>query len=186
MTFEEMKNLPEEEQKKLYQQIKEFRQKAKTANFALTYKCGISTLVRQTGLKEKQAKLLSDAYWKRNKAILDVENSLKVKSVGNQKWIQNPVSGFWYSLRAEKDKFSTLNQGTAVYVFDRWLYYVRNQGIKVNFQVHDEWSSNALVEEKEIYEQKVKNAIKSVNEELKLNIEINCSIDWGSNYVECH
>jgi len=165
---------------------KEYRQKAKTANFALTYKCGIATLVRQTGLKEKQAKLLSDAYWKRNKAILDVKESLKIKTVGNHKWLQNPVSGFWYSLRNDKDKFSTLNQGTAVYCFDRWLYYVRQSGIKVNFQVHDEWSSCTEVENKEIYEQKVKKAVELVNNELKLNITIGCSLDWGYSYTECH
>jgi len=165
---------------------KEIRQKAKTANFALTYKCGIPTLMRQTGLKEKQAKALSNAYWKRNKAILDVEESLKIKETFGQKWLQNPVSKFWYSLRTDKDKFSTLNQGTAVYCFDRWLYYIRNQGIKINFQIHDEWSSNLLEQNKQEYVDKVNKAIQQVNEELKLNIQIGCSIDFGKDYTECH
>lgn len=175
-----------ENHKKGIENHKAIRQKAKTANFALTYKCGVATLARQTGLKEREAKKLADTYWKRNKAILDVENELKTKQIGNQKWILNPVSNFWYSLRAEKDKFSTLNQGTAVYCFDRFLYYVKNQGIKVNFQVHDEFTSNLLETEKELYTEKINKALENVNNELQLNVKIGCSIDFGTDYTECH
>lgn len=172
--------------KKGIENHKETRHKAKQGNFALTYKTGIDTLMRTVGLGRKECEKLKNAYWKRNKAILDVENSLRVKDLQGQKWLLNPVSGFWYSLRAEKDRFSTLNQGTAVYVFDRWLYYIRNQGIKVNFQIHDEFTTNLFEDYKESYTNKVNNAIKSINEELKLNIEIKCSIDFGNRYSECH
>lgn len=163
---------------------KEIRQKAKTANFALTYKCGISTLARQTGLKEKEAKKLSEVYWKRNKAILDVENSLKVKQIGNQKWILNPISNFWYTLRAEKDKFSTLNQSTAVFVFDTWLKYIRQRGIKISYQCHDEWLAN--VKDQEKTKQIIEQSINEVNEELKLNVKISCSYEFANNYADCH
>jgi len=111
MTFEEMKNLPEQEQKRIFSKIKDVRQKAKTVNFSATYKVGAETLARNGGFKLSFAKKLLETFWKRNKAILDVEKSLEIKEIGNQKWLKNPVSGFWYSLRAEKDKFSTLNQG---------------------------------------------------------------------------
>jgi len=60
-----------------------------------------------------------EVYWKRNKSILDVENALKIKQIGTQMWLLNPISKFWYSLRSDKDKFSTLNQGTGSYIFDR-------------------------------------------------------------------
>ena len=55
-----------------------------------------------------------------------------------KKWIFNPVSQFWYSLRAEKDRFSTLNQSTGVYCFDQWIKRVRKKGIIINLQMHDE------------------------------------------------
>lgn len=165
---------------------KNVRQKAKTANFALTYKCGVATLMRQTGLKEKEAKKLSEVYWKRNKAILEVEKSLKVKDINEQKWILNPISNFWYSLRTEKDKFSTLNQGSAVFVFDTWLQKLRAKNTKISFQVHDEWTSEIYSIYKEYTKNKVLQCIEEVNEELKLNVKIGCSIDFGENYSECH
>jgi len=166
--------------------FKEERSKAKVANFALTYKCGIPTLMRQTGLGRKQAEALSKAYWDKNNAILKVEDSLQIKQIGTQMWLLNPVSKFWYSLRAEKDKFSTLNQSTAVWVFDLFVKNVINLGITPNFQYHDEWTGNIFEHEKEFSTELVKKAINAVNEELKLNIQVGCSIDFGVNYKEAH
>jgi len=99
------------EDKEKFKEIKDIRHKSKTANFAATYKVGAATLSRNSGLELKKAKKLLDIYWQRNKAILDVEESLQIRMVGAQKWLFNPISKFWYSLRADKDKFSTLNQG---------------------------------------------------------------------------
>lgn len=170
--------------KKGIENHKVIRQKAKTVNFSATYKVGAETLSRNSGLKLSEAKKILDIYWKRNKSILDVENSLQIKEIQNQKWLLNPVSKFWYTLRAEKDKFSTLNQGTAVYVFDKWLMQIRKQGIKISYQCHDEWLGN--VSDKENTKIKIKNAIDKVNEELKLNVQIGCSVDFGKNYADCH
>ena len=163
---------------------KDVRQKAKTVNFSATYKVGAETLSRNGGFKLSFAKKLLETFWKRNKAILDVENSLETKTIYGQEWLKNPVSGFWYTLRNQKDKFSTLNQGTAVYCFDTWLGYVRKQGIKISYQCHDEWLAN--VSNKEDTIQKINTAIEKVNEKLKLNVKINCSIDFGNCYSDCH
>jgi DNA polymerase I-like protein with 3'-5' exonuclease and polymerase domains len=163
---------------------KDVRQKAKTVNFSATYKVGAETLSRNGGFKLSFAKKLLETFWKRNKAILDVENSLETKTIYGQEWLKNPVSGFWYTLRNQKDKFSTLNQGTAVYCFDTWLGYVRQQRIKISYQCHDEWLAN--VSNKEDTIQKINTAIEKVNEKLKLNVKINCSIDFGNNYANCH
>lgn len=160
------------------------RQKAKNTNFSATYKVGAATLSRNADLKLKEAKQLLNIYWKRNKAILDVEESLQIKEINGQKWLLNPVSGFWYSLRNEKDKFSTLNQGTAVYVFDRFVQQIRKQGIKIAYQCHDEWLANisSTIDIKTI----INTAINNINDILKLNVTIGCSFDLGHNYAECH
>ena len=160
------------------------RAKAKVSNFALTYKCGIPTLARQASVKESEAKKLYDAYWTRNKAILDIEKSLHIKQFGDQKWLLNPMSGFWYTLRTDKDKFSTLNQGSAVFVFDTWLKYIRAQGFKVGYQCHDEWLGNS--DTREITDEIIEKALQQVNEELKLNIEVKCSAAYGPDYYQCH
>ena len=49
---------------------------------------------------------------------------MKTKSVNGSLWLFNPVSKLWYSLRAEKDIFSTLNQGTGTFCFDMWLGFI--------------------------------------------------------------
>lgn len=162
----------------------EIRQKAKVVNFSATYKVGAATLARNGGFKLSFAKKLLDTFWKRNNAILKVENDLEIKELNGQKWLLNPVSKFWYTLRNEKDKFSTLNQSTAVYVFDLYVKYIRKQGQKIAYQCHDEWLGN--IKDKEETNITIQNAIEQVNEELKLNVKIGCSVDYGNNYAQCH
>ena len=96
-----------------YSQI---RNKAKTVNFAGVYGAGPPKIALTTGMPLKQAQKLHKTYWQRNKSVKQVAASAKVKTLNidgeEQMWLYNPVSGFWYTLRYEKDKFSTLNQGT--------------------------------------------------------------------------
>lgn len=176
--------LYEETKGKEGKSYKSVRHKAKTTNFSATYGVKAPSLARNANISEKEAKKLLDIYWKRNHAITKIANNVKVKEIYGQKWLQNPVSGFWYTLRAEKDKFSTLNQGTAVYVFDTWLKYIRQQGIKISYQCHDEWLGNTYNEEECQFA--IDKAIKKVNQELQLNIKIACSAAFGKNYAECH
>lgn len=178
--------VPEPEDKKRFNLIKSKRNKTKIVNFSATYKVGAKALARNSGLSLREAQRVLEIYWKRNEAILKVEKDLRVKTVYSQMWQQNPVNGFWYSLRAEKDKFSTLNQGTAVYVFDTWLSYIRGAGLKIPFQYHDEWLKNVPLGEEDATERIVRDSMNKVNDSLKLNVKIGCSVQWGKNYAECH
>ena len=95
-----------------YSQI---RNKAKTVNFAGVYGAGPPKIALTTGMPLKQAQKLHKTYWDRNKSVKQVANSARTKTTKfmgeEQMWLYNPVSKFWYTLRYEKDKFSTLNQG---------------------------------------------------------------------------
>lgn len=162
------------------------RQKAKITNFSATYKIGADALSRNSGLPLSEAKKLLKIYWKRNWAILEVEKERTVKEVYGQKWLLNPVSGFWYSLRAEKDRFSTLNQGTAVYVFDVWLMYMRQLGLKIALQYHDEVLFNVRKDRQDYVQNIINQAITLTNNRLKLNVEVGCSVQYGNSYAECH
>src|SRR5690606_4473867 len=103
-----------------------------------------------------------------------------------QMWLYNPISQFWYSLRAEKDKFSTLNQGTGVYCFDTWVSYSRKRGIIISLQYHDEIMFYFDKNKKEEVKNILQEAIKEVNNTLKLNVELGISVDFGPNYAEVH
>jgi hypothetical protein len=165
---------------------KGIRLKAKKVNFAGIYGAGAQKLSLTASISLQEAKNLHTTYWKRNKAVKLVSENCVVKRVGGQMWLYNPVSGFWYSLRVEKDKFSTLNQGTGVYCFDTWVRFVRKQGIKLCCQYHDEIVFPLRVEDKDDCSQKLDNAIQWTNEELKLNVPLSISKDFGLSYAEIH
>ena len=186
LTFEELKLLSTEEQDKIIKKIKSVRRKAKIVNFSATYKIGAEALARNSGMSMKEAKKLLEVYWKRNHAILKVEQAREVKIINEQRWLKNPVSGFWYSLRNEKDRFSTLNQGTAVYVFDVWVMFLRNLGVRIALQYHDEVLFNVKKGYEEKVEQLIKQAIQQVNDRLKLNVTVGCSVQFGVNYAAVH
>ena len=111
MTLEEMKNLPEKEQKELFNRIKEVRNLAKTVNFSSIYGAGPVKIASTTGMPLNKAYSLHKAYWELNWSVKQIAKDTRHKIVNGKMWLYNPVSGFYYSLRYEKDKFSTLNQG---------------------------------------------------------------------------
>lgn len=170
-----------------YSQI---RNKAKTVNFAGVYGAGPPKIAQTTGMPLSQAKKLHQTYWERNKAVKLVAKSAIVKTLTfdgeEQMWLYNPVSGFWYSLRYEKDKFSTLNQGTGVFCFDLWVKEVRLSGIKIMLQYHDEILFHLKNTEQDIVRTKLLKAIEKVNKIVKLNVPLGVSVDFGKTYKDVH
>lgn len=103
-------------------------------------------------------------------------------------YILNPVSNFWVSLRYFKDIFSSLNQSTAVFVFDCYLQEVRKRVNTVMLQIHDEllyYFDNERVS-KEDNLKYLKECIAKVNNKIQFHIPMDVSADYGINYSECH
>lgn len=169
-----------------YTEIKKKRQICKTCNYALVYGSSPATLARNTGISEKLAKKIHTAYWKINQSVLDFTNSLQIKTVNGQKWLLNPVNNFYYFLRADKDKFSLVNQSLGTYIFTTWLKYCRDEGLYSNWTSHDEATYNCLPEEIEDYKFKILKAMDLTNQELNLNIQISCDIQTGISYNLVH
>jgi hypothetical protein len=101
-------------------------------------------------------------------------------------WLWNPVSKFWYSLRHNKDRFSTLNQGTGVYCFDIWIANFRKKGIKLTGQMHDEIITKTKKGQRENVEGILRDAMVLTNKQLKLNRELGIDVQFGDNYAEIH
>ena len=102
MTLDEMKALPKEEQEKIVKKVGALRKIYKAANYACVYGAGGATVARSAGISEREGVKLVEAYWKRNWSVEAIANSQTVKQCRRQKWLYNPVSKLWYSLRAEK------------------------------------------------------------------------------------
>ena len=190
LTFEEMKALPRAEQETLFTRLNSSRSKAKVVNFSAVYGAGAPKIAQSTGMSLIDAQKLHKTYWERNKAVKLVAKNAKHKTVKfngqEQMWLLNPISGFWYSLRTEKDKFSTLNQGTGVFCFDMWVREVRNLGIVVSMQYHDEVLFSIPEGMEDTYREKLESAIQTVNRKLKLNVPLGVSMLFGLNYSDVH
>ena len=162
------------------------RKLGKAANYSCVYGAGGATVARAAGITEREGTKLVEAYWKRNWSVRAIAEEQIVKVCRRQKWLYNPVSRLWYSLRAEKDRFSTLNQGTGVWCFDTWVRHVRSKGLPLIGQFHDEVIGLLKEEHKERAKKVLRWAIDETNRELKLDRELDISVDFGINYSEIH
>lgn len=169
-----------------FKSIKSVRKKFKPVNYSSVYGVGKVKLARTTGMSEQEAQLMLDAYWSRNWAVKAFAGDQQVKTVGGQMWVRNPVNKYWYTLRYEKDIFSTLNQGTGAYCFDQWVAYYLTQRPNIVGQFHDESINVVKKGEEKQHEHVLKWAIRKVNEKLKLNIDLDVDVQFGNRYSEIH
>lgn len=158
----------------------------KTVNYAATYGAGGATIARSAGVSVAEGKALHETYWIRNWSIKTIADLVKTKQVGNKRWLFNPVSKFWYSLRNDKDKFSTLNQGTGVFCFDCWVKVVRSKGAKLCGQFHDEICLPVKLGRRKAVTKILKDSVVEVNKALQLNRALDVGVDFGKNYSETH
>ena len=168
--------------------LKALRKNYKVVNYSATYGVKEATLSRTTGMKKSEAKKLLAAFWDRNWSVEAVAKGVRVREpqgLGGM-WLKNPVSGFWYSLRSEKDRFSTLNQGTGVYCFDTWVKHCRKDGVKTIGQFHDEIIT--LVKEGKETQEKIsmEDSIERLNDELQLNVSLGIDAQFGKSYADIH
>jgi hypothetical protein len=156
-----------------------------TGNSAI-YGVGKRKLARETGMSEAEAEELLSAYWAKNWAVTQVASDAEIRTFKNgMMWIKNPVSGFWYSLRYEKDAWSTLNQGTGVFCFDTWNAYLRQRyKVPMIAQFHDE--NISFTTDREDTTEKYWKACEDLNNHLKLNVPLSIDIKYGSCYAEIH
>lgn len=166
--------------------IKLIRKNYKAGNYACKYGAQAKKLALTLGISVKEAQEIVDAYWDRNWSVKEVADACETKVCLGQMWLYNPISKFWYSLRHDKDRFSTLNQGTGVYCFDTYLKYVIDNGPPIIGQFHDEWIAPIRLGNRERLQAHVDKAIQLANEELGLNVKLTVGLAFGENYAEIH
>lgn len=169
-----------------YSLVKAIRRTYKATNYAAQYGAGPPRIALTANISTREAKELHSTYWRRNWSIKKVAEACFVKTVRGQQWLFNPVSKFYYSLRHEKDRFSTLCQGTGVYCFDRWVEKFRSKRPQLTGQMHDEVILCVKVGLRDEITALLKWAIDEVNKELQLNRELDVDVQFGNNYAEIH
>ena len=181
-----LQNLEGEEAKKLMDKLKMARSKGKTTNYASLYLVGANTLSRNLEISKQEAQNLIDGYWKINYAVKKFSETVTVKKVGKENWVLNPMNNFWYNLRNEKDIFSVVNQSSAVYCFNMWVYNVSKLGVFPNIQNHDDLALVCDASEADKHTYILEKAMENLNKQLQLNVQIACEIQIGDNLAETH
>jgi len=192
MTLDEMKALPPDKQKALFDRLSDVRSTGKSTNYACQYGAGVATIARTAKCSNAIAKKLHKAYHDMNWSIAKIASLMKTKKTSFGEWQWNPISKYWYSLRSEKDRFSTLVQGTGAYILDLWLYFceklAKQRGLEwvLLGQFHDEMVLELDEDKQDEYRDLVNDGLQKVNDMLKLNRELACGIDFGYKYSEIH
>jgi hypothetical protein len=181
------RNATEEDQHTArYAALAKIRHGGKSTNYSATYGAKGPTIARAAGVPEEQGEKLYDGYWTRNWSLLAIADECVVKNSRGMKWLYNPVAKMWYFLKAEKDRFSTLNQGTGTYAFDRWLFHILKRRPQITAQYHDEVILELKKGNRDAMTKILKDAISDVNDELKLNRALDCDVAYGKDYSEIH
>lgn len=175
-----------------FAELDKIRAVGKAAGYSLQYGAGVKTVARSCKVSESVAKKLHTGYQKLNWSIDKISKMMVTKKTEFGEFQINPVNKFWYSLRNEKDRFSTLVQGTAAYVFDIWLYHCymlsKKRGVEwcLLAQQHDDQCVELDEGKEDETEALLRDGLKKVNETLKLNVEIKCDVAFGYNGSQVH
>lgn len=182
MTLEEMQNLPKEEQKVLFEEIDKKRSMAKTVNYSALYKVGAKTLSASLNCSQKVAQGILDSYWQRNWSVKSFAESCTTKHCNAKKWVFNPLSKFWYTLRNDKDIFSVVNQSAGDYFFNLWLLDILDKRPQLTGQFHDSGVFCIKEGNREQMKAILNNSLEKINKEINLSIPIGCDCKFGKNY----
>ena len=172
------------------------RNEAKPVNYLSVYGGTYKALMIQTGWDEGRCKDAIEAYWELNYSVKEIAKEQVVVTCNkNRTWLVNPINGFCYSVRSEKDYFSTLAQGTGSFLFDMWVDNLltdmenRFKGNKtLTASVHDEMTL-CVKDDKNVvslFTGMLHSAINKVSVDFKLRRSLGCSVDSGKRYSEIH
>lgn len=178
--------LPDNEQSALLSKIKNSRSKGKTTNYSSLYLVGAETLGRTLDISKKEAQKLIDSYWSIHFAVKEATEKFITKEVEGETWIWNPIARFWFICRNLKNKFSVVNQSSAVYCFNMWVWNCTNMGIYPVLQSHDDLAVIADDLAVEKTQEIIREAMVRVNKQLELNVELACETQVGLNLAETH
>lgn len=173
----------------------DIRHLGKGTNYSCQYGAGAAAVARSAGVDKSVGKELHKAYWDLNWSIKTIAENTQVREVMGKRWQLNPISGYWYWLKADKDRFSTLCQGLGAYIFDMWSMntflitqekYGRDPAYIAQF--HDEYVLNVKDSEpsKATWSGIVNEALERTDVLCNLDVKLGCDTQFGYNYSEIH
>ena len=186
-------NLPEifkiysdEELSEQFKKISKVRKSSKVVNYACTYSASPKKIAETAEISLKEAQTLHKAYWDTNISIKQYTDSLKVKTVDGRNWIYNPFTKLWLLLTADHIKFSACNQNFGACVFDTFLWFLVQAGIKPIMTIHDELSFYIPIGYEDWARKVIKESMDKVNDIFNQPIKFESEPEFATSYGNVH
>ena len=123
-----------------FNRLSKVRHTCKTTNYSATYSASAKKIAETAGVPLSVGQSLHKTYWDLNWSVKKFTEDLQVKCVDGKNWIYSPFTKLWLILTADHIKFSAVNQNFGACVFDTFLWFLVNAGIKPIKNIHDELS----------------------------------------------
>lgn len=176
----------DDEKNTFHDKLDKKRSAGKSTNYSSMYGIGKVKLGKDLGIPTKEAEKLINAYWVKNACVKTFSQSCETKTVDGQLWVKNPLNNYFYSLRSEKDIFSTINQGAGDYIFTLWIHNLINAGVTIYGNFHDEIITCCKEEDCDKVIEKIKNSMDLVNKQLRLKVPVGIDYKIGKSYADVH
>lgn len=179
-------DMTNEQRTQAFVDLGDIRSSAKTANYSLTYGCGARKLAESADIPLKQAEALRNTYWDQNWSVKQFAEDQVVKNVDGRDWIYNPYSKLWLLLTSDHIKFSACNQNFGSKIFDLFLYFLMERGVKPIMTMHDELSWYIKEGEEKKYESIIEECIQLVNDCFDYPIKFESDPEFAKSYGGVH
>ena len=176
----------DEELSEQFKKISKIRKSSKVVNYACTYSASPKKIAETAEISLKEAQTLHKAYWDTNISIKQYTDSLTVKVVDGRNWIYNPFTKLWLILTADHIKFSACNQNFGACVFDTFLWFLIQAGIKPIMTIHDELSFYIKEGEEDWARKVVKESMDKVNQVFNQPIKFESEHEFATSYGNVH
>ena len=183
---ESFKVYNEDELSEQFNRLSKVRHTCKTTNYSATYSASAKKIAETAGVTLKVGQALHKTYWDLNWSVKKFTEDLNVKTVDGRNWIYNPFTKLWLLLTADHIKFSATNQNFGACVFDTFLWYLVQAGIKPIMTIHDELSFYIKVGQEDWARKVIKESMNKVNAVFKQPITFESEPEFATSYGNVH
>lgn len=176
----------DEELSEQFKKISKVRKSSKVVNYACTYSASPKKIAETAEISLKEAQTLHKAYWDTNISIKQYTESLTVKNVDGRNWIYNPFTKLWLILTADHIKFSACNQNFGACVFDTFLWFLIQSGVKPIMTIHDELSFYIDEGQEDWARKVIKESMDKVNQVFNQPIKFESEPEFATSYGNVH
>lgn len=179
-------SMSEEGWTKEYKRLSVIRKSSKVTNYSATYSASPRKIAEAAGISLKEGTALHTAYWELNWSVKNFTEDLKTKVVDGKEWIYNPYTHLWLRLTSDHIKFSACNQNFGACVFDTFLWFLIQEGVRPIMTVHDELSFYIDEGQEDWARKVVKESMDKVNAVFKQPIKFESTPEFAKSYGDVH